>query len=168
MAFTRATTRMMLTGGPLLLLPLLSAVIMAAPLRAVELNADEQAVWQLEEQYWVYVAKSDIEGYRTLWDERFVGWPSFSNKPVGKDGIAAWIPPLHADPQQKFEYTLERMAVRSFGEVVVTHYLVTERWVSLKSGQVTRSEMSRITHTWKKQDKAWVIIGGMSSVQSTR
>lgn len=135
----------------------------APPSAATDPNADEKAVWQLEERYWVYVAKSDVEGYATLWDERFVGWPSFSGRPVGKDNIASWIRPLHADPEQKFGYTLERMAVRSFGEVVVAHYLVTERWVSAKTGEVTRTESSRITHTWKRAGTGWVIITGMSS-----
>jgi len=135
------------------------------PLAAAEMTADEQAVWRLEEQYWVYVAKSDLDGYLTLWDERFVGWPSFSPKPVGKDGIGGWIRPLHADPEQRFEYSLEPMAVRSFGDVVVAHYLVKERWVSVKTGQVTRSESSRITHTWKKRVNTWVIVTGMSSAQ---
>jgi len=65
--------------------------MLTIPLAAAEMTADEQAVWRLEEQYWVYVAKSDLDGYLTLWDERFVGWPSFSPKPVGKDGIGGWI-----------------------------------------------------------------------------
>jgi len=138
--------------------------MLTLPMAATEMTADEQAVWRLEEQYWVYVAKSDITGYLTLWDDRFVGWPSFSPGPVGKDSIGGWIRPLHADPEQRFEYTLEQQAVRSFGEVVVAHYLVRERWVSVKTGQVTRSESSRITHTWKKRGDGWVIITGMSSV----
>lgn len=138
--------------------------LLSTPLRAsAELTPDEKAVWQLEEQYWVYVAKSDVDGYATLWDDRFVGWPSFSARPVGKDVIGDWIRPLHADPEQKFEYALEQMAVRSFGDVVVAHYLVKEQWVSAKTGQVTRTESSRITHTWKRRGSGWVIIAGMSS-----
>jgi ketosteroid isomerase-like protein len=139
--------------------------MLTMPLVAGEMTPDEKAVWQLEEQYWVYVAKSDIDGYLTLWDDRFVGWPSFSPTPVGKESIGDWIRPLHADPEQKWEYTLEQKAVRSFGDVVVAHYLVNERWVSAKTGQVTRSQSVRITHTWKKRGNAWVIITGMSSVQ---
>ncbi len=136
----------------------------AAPLRAAtDLTPDEKAVWQLEERYWVCVAKSDLEGYKTLWDERFVGWPSFSAAPLGKERIGEWIPPLHADPEQKFGYTLEPKAVRSFGEVVVVHYLVTERWVKAKTGEVTRTESARITHTWKRAGTGWVIVTGMSS-----
>ena len=64
------------------------------------MNAEESeaAVWQLEEAYWRYVKANDLEGYRTLWDERFVGWPGFAEHPVGKANITDWIPPLHADP----------------------------------------------------------------------
>ncbi len=47
--------------------------------------ADEEAVWHLEEAYWGYVKSNDIPGYLTLWDERFVGWPGFSEAPVGKE-----------------------------------------------------------------------------------
>ena len=72
----------------LLLLPALGA--------AREMNAEESeaAVWQLEEAYWRYVKANDLEGYRTLWDERFVGWPGFAEHPVGKANITDWIPPL--------------------------------------------------------------------------
>jgi len=139
---------------------------LVVPLTAQEkMTADEQAVWKLEEQYWVYVKNADIEGYRTLWDDRFVGWPSFSQTPLGKGSISDWIPPLHADPKQKYDYALERMAVRSFGDVVVTHYLVKEQWVSAETGQVIRSDAARITHTWQKKGTGWVIITGMSSAQ---
>ncbi len=155
--------RAMYPAGWLLALAL--CWISVATSAAQQMTPDEQAVWKLEEQYWVYVQTSDLEGYQTLWDERFVGWPSFSPKPLGKTSITDWIPPLHADPAQKYEYALERMAVRSFGDVVVAHYLVRERWVSASSGEVTRSQAARITHTWKKKGDTWVIITGMSSAQ---
>lgn len=156
--------RRLVAGGLVLVAALMSANVW--PIMAADTTADEQAVWKLEEQYWVYVAKSDLERYRTLWDERFVGWPSFSRDPVGRDGIGVWIKPLHADPEQKFEYTLEQKALRSFGpDVIAAHYLAKQRWVSVKTGQVTRSQWSRITHTWQRRGSAWVIITGMSSVQ---
>jgi hypothetical protein len=101
--------------------------VLTIPLTAAEMTAEEQAVWRLEEQYWVYVKNSNIDAYRTLWDDRFVGWPSFSQTPVEKDAIGGWIRPLHADPEQKFDYALERMAVRSFGEVVVAHCRFSKR-----------------------------------------
>lgn len=41
---------------------------------ARDLTPDEAAAWQLEEAYWQHVKANDLDGYRTLWDERFVGW----------------------------------------------------------------------------------------------
>ena len=84
---------------------------------------DETAVWQLEENYWKYVKEQDLDAYRALWDERFVGWPSFSLRPMGEKSISDWIPPLHQDAARVFDFELRREAVRSFGDIVVAHYL---------------------------------------------
>jgi hypothetical protein len=113
-------------------------------------SADEETVWSLEESYFVYVKNNDIDGYLTLWDERFVGWPCGSLKPKTKENIADWIPTLHADPSKIYEYELKREAVRSFGEVVVAHYLVRSFFRSSETGEIVRKRgVSRITHTWQ-------------------
>lgn len=128
------------------------------------MSESEEAVWALEEQYWAYVKNADIEGYRTLWDNRFVGWPSFSSSPVGKESIGDWIDQVHSDPSLTFSYQLQRMAVRAFGDVVVTHYQASNAWTS-KEGQVIQKITARITHTWKEHGDTWVIISGMSGLE---
>ena len=144
------------------LLLLLSVLPTLAP--AAEMSVDEAAVWRLEEQYWQYVKAADLDGYRTLWDERFVGWPGFSPNPLGKADIANWIPPLHADPQRRYEYALKKEAVRAFGDVVVVHYLGWDIWRDTASGEIVeKSEPFRITHTWQRRDDSWQIITGMSA-----
>lgn len=131
---------------------------------SAELTADEQAVWQLEETYWVYVRNQDIDGYLTLWDERFVGWPRFSKSPLGKESIASWIPPLHADSKLAFDYQLTQMTVRSFDDVVIVHYLVREMHRSTETGEVVSEDGPyRITHTWQRRNGTWQIITGMSA-----
>jgi ketosteroid isomerase-like protein len=126
--------------------------------------ADEEAVWKLEEAYWEYVKCSDLEAYRQLWADDFVGWPSFSSTPVGTESITGWIVPLHENPGEVFDYDLSREAVRSFGDVVVAHYLVRILYRSAETGEVVRRQPSvRITHTWQLQDDAWKIITGMSA-----
>lgn len=138
-------------------------LIMSPLAWAADLTADEQAVWELEEAYWVYVKNQDIDGYLTLWDDSFVGWPSFSKSPMGKESIAVWIPPLHANPTLSYDYELKRMAVRSFGDVVVAHYLVHDFHRSAETGEiVTNNRPYRITHTWQKRNGTWRIITGMS------
>ena len=46
---------------------------------------DEKAVWSLEEAYWQYVKSNDVKDYVTLWDDNFIGWPGFSQEPVGSE-----------------------------------------------------------------------------------
>lgn len=123
---------------------------------------DEEAVWDLEKSYWMFVKNNDIKSYRTLWDENFVGWPGFSKTPLGKENIADWIPPLHADPSKVYGYELQREAVRSFGEVVAAHYLVREYFRSAETGQLLETSFTRITHTWQRRGDTWQIITGMS------
>jgi len=36
---------------------------------------NEAEVWNLEKAYWEYVKNSDLEKYRALWHEDFLGWP---------------------------------------------------------------------------------------------
>ena len=124
--------------------------------------ADEDAVWKLEEAYWEYVKNNDTDGYRSLWDERFVGWPGFSKSPLGKKNIADWIGPLHADPSLVYEYELTKGAVRSFGDIVVVHYLVRDYLRSSETGEETNIALDRITHTWQRRGDSWQIVTGMS------
>ena len=124
-------------------------------------SSDEEAVWSLEESYFVYVKNNDIEGYLTLWDERFVGWPCGSLKPKTKENIADWIPTLHADPSKIYGYELKREAVRSFGSTVVTHYLARQWYRSADTGEVLEEDHVRLTHTWQRRGSTWQIVTGM-------
>ncbi len=147
----------------------LLSLCFSLPTLSAELTEAEQAVWDLEEAYWQYVKNNDVGGYRTLWDERFVGWPGFSKKPVGKENIADWIPPLHENPTETYDYELTREAVRSFGGVVVVHYLVRDFLRSASTGEVVRQlDVDRITHTWQRKGNSWRIITGMSSAQASK
>jgi hypothetical protein len=154
------------------LFPILLAALMCAATAQLygqdqPAQTDVLAVWQLEEAYWEYVKANDLEGYRTLWDERFVGWPGFSDSPVGKAEIADWIVPLHANPTERYDYELTRKAVKAFGDVVVAHYLVRDFFRDAVSGEVIRElDTYRITHTWQRRSNTWQIITGMSSAQA--
>lgn len=128
---------------------------------AIADSSDEEAVWGLEESYFVYVKNNDIAGYLTLWDERFVGWPCGNLKPSTIENIADWIPSLHADPSKIYEYELKREAVRSFGDIVVTHYLARQWFQLADTGEVLDEDQVRITHTWRRRGNTWQIITGM-------
>ena len=142
----------------LLLLLIVPAMVLAGPAE------DKTAVWQLEEDYWEYVKQQDLDNYRSLWDERFVGWPNFSPHPLGKEDITDWIPPLHSDPERVFDYELKREAVRSFGDIVVAHYLLKLIFRDAQTGDVTEEgNWRRITHTWQRRGDRWQIVTGMSA-----
>jgi ketosteroid isomerase-like protein len=143
---------------------MLILLLVACPIAVAGPPQDEAAVWQLEEDYWKYVKEQDLDAYRSLWDERFVGWPSFSAEPVGKKNTTDWIPPLHEDSTRVMDYELKRQAVRAFGDIVVTHYLVKTMHRHAKTGEVVdEDDWVRITHTWQREGAAWQIVTGMSA-----
>jgi len=151
------------------LLLLASLLLVVPAISFAEPDADVLSVWQLEEAYWEYVKADDLEGYRSLWDERFIGWPGFSDGPVGKAEIADWIVPLHANPKERYDYELTKKAVRAFGDVVVTHYLVRDFFRDAESNKIVRElDTYRITHTWQRRGGKWRIITGMSGAQANK
>ena len=62
---------------------------------------DETQVWNLEKAYWEYVKANDLEKYRALWHDDFVGWPLFSAAPVRKDHVTrkCLAYDIHAGPR---------------------------------------------------------------------
>jgi hypothetical protein len=59
----------------------------AAATFAADLGKEEPKIWDLEKAYWEYVKTNDLEKYRALWHNDFVGWPFVSAAPVRKDHI---------------------------------------------------------------------------------
>jgi len=131
---------------------------------ATELTPDEVTVWQLEEAYWQYAKTNDVEAYRTLWDERFIGWGSDAEHPIGKQNVGSWIPGLHENPERVYDYRLQQEAVRAFGDTVATHYLQWDEWRDAKTGAIVEeSPPYRMTHTWQRHGDTWQIITGMAA-----
>jgi hypothetical protein len=58
---------------------------------AADLAKDEAQICHLEKAYWEYVKANDLENYRALWHENFVGWPLVNEAPDQKDHIIDWI-----------------------------------------------------------------------------
>ncbi len=122
----------------------------------------EVEVWQMEELYWGYVEKNDTIPYKKLWHNDFLGYPSFGDGVSDKSKIAIWIPKLHADTALHFTYKLYKKAVNAIGDVVIVFYDADEIWTD-KSNNVVRKETYKFTHTWKKYNDTWVILGGMAA-----
>ncbi len=142
----------------------LAFLICTFPAFSDELTKDERAVWDLEVVYWEYVKSNDIPNYQALWDKSVVAWPGFSKTPMmGKENVHEWFQPYHEKLSETFDYELTFGAVRSFGDVVATHYLVRIFLLSAETGEVLGDDqVARVTHTWQRRGDTWQIVTGMS------
>jgi len=122
----------------------------------------ENEAWQMEVKYWDYVQEIDTVAYKNLWHNDFIGYPSFGDGVSNKSKIAMWIPELHKDPNLKFSYKLYRKATNAIDDVVIVFYDADEIWTD-KENNIVRKETFKFTHTWKKYNDNWVILGGMAA-----
>jgi ketosteroid isomerase-like protein len=122
----------------------------------------EQDIWNLEKTYWEYVKANDLEKYRALWHENFVGWPFVSSAPVQKDHITDWITANTSQGINLKSYSIEQLAIQVTGDVALNYYRIKATWANREGAEV-RTDVLRITHTWLRTHSTWQIIGGMSS-----
>src|SRR5437899_7712389 len=85
---------------------------------------DEAQVWNLENAYWEYVKANDLEKYRALWHDDFIGWPLISSAPVRKDHITDWMTANTAKGMKLESYALEQLAIKTTGDIAVDHYRI--------------------------------------------
>jgi Domain of unknown function (DUF4440) len=122
----------------------------------------ENKAWEMEELYWDYVQRIDTVEYKKLWHSNFIGYPSFGDGVSDKTKIASWIPELHKDTSLTFSYKLYKRAVNAIEDVVIVFYDADEMWMN-KENKVVRKETYKFTHTWKKINDNWLILGGMAA-----
>jgi ketosteroid isomerase-like protein len=139
-----------------------AAALIASPARAASPAGDETQIWNLEKAYWEYVKANDLEKYRALWHEDFVGWPTSSSTPLHKDHITDWITRNTSKGVTLQSYAIEQLAIKVTGDIAIDHYRVKIVWAGLHPTD-SNTEVTRITHTWIKTDNTWQIIGGMSA-----
>ncbi len=126
-------------------------------------SANEEAqVWNLEKAYWEYVKTNDLEKYRALWHENFIGWPFVSSAPVRKDHITDWITSNTSKGVKLQSYSIEQLAIQVTGDVAINYYRIKAKWANNEGAEV-RTDAFRITHTWIRTHGNWQIIGGMSA-----
>jgi len=132
-----------------------------SPSSAQELSPRQKEVWQMEETFWKDEQTANATHFMTLFHEDFLGWPSFSPHPVGKDGIADSVAGLFAG---LVSYEFLEKSVRATGDIGITQYAV--KVTRTASDGTLATNVTRITHTWLKTKSTWQIIGGMSAVVS--
>ena len=105
---------------------------------------------------------NDLEKYRALWHENFVGWPFVSPAPVRKDHITDWITSNTSKGIKLQSYSIEQLAIQVTGDIATNYYRINATWAN-STGAEVRTDRLRITHTWTRTHGTWQIIGGMSS-----
>jgi ketosteroid isomerase-like protein len=126
-------------------------------------SAKEQLqIWSLEKAYWEYVKASDLESYRALWHDDFLGWPFASSEPLRKDHITDWITANTSKGVRLQSYSIEQLAIQITGDVAINHYRIKATWAN-SEGVGVKTDALRITHTWIRTRGRWQIIGGMSA-----
>jgi len=124
---------------------------------------NEQAqICNLEKAYWEYVKANDLEKYRALWHENFLGWPFVSPAPVRKDHVADWITSNTSKNITLQSYSIEQLAIQVTGDIATDFYRINATWAN-GAGAEVKTDRLRITHTWIRTHGTWQIIGGMSS-----
>jgi ketosteroid isomerase-like protein len=123
---------------------------------------DKAEVWNLEKAYWEYVKSDDLEKYRALWHEDFVGWPFVSSAPVRKDHITDWITMNTSKGVKLKSYSIEQLAIQVTGDIAINYYRIKLNWAT-SEGVEARKDAFRITHTWIRTHGTWRILGGMSA-----
>jgi ketosteroid isomerase-like protein len=141
-------------------IPLL--LVLATAAFAQDSAKEEAQVWNLEKAYWEYVKANDLEKYRALWREDFLGWPFVSSAPLRKDHITDWITSNTSKGVKLQSYSIEQLAIHVTGDVAINYYRIRANWANNEGAEV-RTDALRITHTWIRTHGTWQIIGGMSA-----
>jgi len=121
----------------------------------------ETKIWQLEEQYWEYWVKGDIDGYLALLHEDFLGWPSSSVSPADKRAAREFVE-NYLSQTKPIAFGIKSGAIRIISNTAIVHYIVISK--DEDGNQI--GDPYRITHTWIEQDGTWKVMGGMSSMHN--
>ena len=143
-------------------IPLLLALTTATAAFAADSKNTETQIWNLEKAYWDYVKANDLEKYRALWHEQFLGWPFSSSSPARKDNITDWITKNTSQGIKLQSYDLEQVGIQVIGDIVADHYRIKMTWSGPKPADM-KTETLRIHHTWVRTGDTFQIIAGMSA-----
>jgi ketosteroid isomerase-like protein len=141
---------------------LLSVAALCGIASAQDLTPDQKGVWERELAYCRYLQNGDLDGYMSLWDEDFVGWPNHDPAPVTKADIRKEVATeIKSGVKVICNPVLRKVNV--LGDIAATFY-VLELSTTKKDGSAENSK-PRITHTWRKRNGEWKIVAGMSAAE---
>ena len=121
-------------------------------------SVDEE-IWALEQAYFANLYKADYDGVLALVHKRFLGWPSAVAQPIDRETSARFMKQLISKPTS-CTVKVERGGIRVLGAVALTQYTLHVTCTAVDDASKTQS--SRITHTWVREGASWKLLGGMS------
>jgi ketosteroid isomerase-like protein len=81
----------------------------------------------------------------------------------GKANITDWLTDMHAKNKgNQLTYQLDRKVENVFGDFVIVLYDASITWRK-PDGSIASQTTAKLTHTWMKTEKGWLIIGGMGA-----
>jgi Domain of unknown function (DUF4440) len=97
-------------------------------LTAQRLSPEKEELWKGEQNYFRYLRAKDLQGFVSLWDDNFVGWPDYSEVPLRKKDIESSVAAEFQNVQQSAHPlpAPRPEAIGVFGDVAVTHYFWPE------------------------------------------
>ncbi|HHY55947.1 MAG TPA: nuclear transport factor 2 family protein [Chloroflexi bacterium] len=119
----------------------------------------EEEIWKLEETYFTNLYQANYEGVLALVHPQFMGWPGNLPKPISRDESAEFMKKLIPQPTPCV-IRIERAGLQQSGATALTQYVLHVDCPEASRGVKTQS--SRITHTWIRQNSQWKLLGGMS------
>ncbi len=119
----------------------------------------EGNIWASEEAYFANLYKANYDEVLVLVDDQFLGWPGGLPQPIGREESARFMKQLIPKPTS-CTIRIERAGIRVLGTVALTQYTLHINCSDPTDASKTQS--SRITHTWVKEGAGWKLLGGMS------
>lgn len=123
-------------------------------------NTVEEKIWTLEEAYFSNLYLANYDQVTVLVSDRFLGWPGGLLHPISREESARFMKQLIPKPTS-CRITIEKEGIRVTEAVALTQYTLHVS-CSEAAGE-TKTQTSRITHTWVKEGGRWKLLGGMSN-----
>jgi len=123
-------------------------------------SASITQVWQREDEYGRVGDAGELDAYKSLFHEKFIGWPCDSAHPKRKTGVGEWVREIR-DKHIQVASVVTREGAEDFGNVVIVHYRATEVDTYPDGHSEGEGEEYKFTHTWMRTGDTWQIVGGM-------
>ena len=123
-------------------------------------NTVEEEIWEMEEAYFINLYRANYGGILTLVHPQFLGWPTNLSKTIGREESAEFMKRLIPQPTP-CTIRIKRAGLQQSGDTALTQYVL---YVDCPAASgIVRTQSSRITHTWIRQNGQWKLLGGMSA-----